>query len=90
LREVKASFNQNLIALRVIGGETVLHDANLIAKTVAHSDELEILLVEGTDPQILLQKLIAANARVSKFELIEPSLNDIFLEEVRETNSHKN
>jgi ABC-2 type transport system ATP-binding protein len=86
LREVKRSFNRNLIALRVTGGEAVLQDTNLIAQTVAHADELEILLVEGTDPQILLHKLVTAGARVSKFELIEPSLNDIFLEEVRGTN----
>ncbi|MEP6925712.1 MAG: ATP-binding cassette domain-containing protein [Pyrinomonadaceae bacterium] len=90
LRDVKASFNRNLIALRVTGGEAVLQDASLIAKTVTHADELEIMLVEQTDPQILLQRLIETGAQVSKFELIEPSLNDIFLEEVKETNLKKN
>lgn len=86
LRDVKKSFNRNLIAVRVTGGETVLADSSLVAKTTVHADELEILLVEETDPQILLQKLVAAEARISKFELIEPSLNDIFLEEIKETN----
>lgn len=86
LRDVKASFNRNLIALRALGGETVLDDADLIAKKVAHADELEIMLAEGVDPEQLLHKLIAAGAKISKFEIIEPSLNDIFLEEIKEVN----
>ncbi len=85
LREVKASFNKNLIALRVVGGETILEDKNLVSKITAHADELEILLADDADPQILLQRLIETGAKITKFELIEPSLNDIFIEEIKET-----
>jgi ABC-2 type transport system ATP-binding protein len=83
LREVKASFNRNLIALRVTESNGMLEDNNLIAKITAHADELEVLLTEGADPQILLRKLIEGGARITKFELIEPSLNDIFIEKVQ-------
>jgi len=31
----------------------------------------------------LLEKLIAAGAQITRFELVEPSLNDIFIEKVR-------
>ena len=82
LREVKASFNRNLIALRIAGGDGVLEDKNLISKITAHADELEILLNENADAQILLRKLIESGAIINKFELIEPSLNDIFIEKV--------
>ena len=84
LREVKASFNKNLVALRAVGGETVLQDKNLVSKITTHADEFEILLAEDADPQNLLQKLIETGAKITKFELIEPSLNDIFIEEVKE------
>ncbi len=83
LREVKASFGRNLIALRLVGGESVLEDKTLVAKITTHADELEIELVENDDAQNLLKRLIESGATVSKFEQIEPSLNDIFIEQVK-------
>lgn len=87
LREVKASFNRNLIALRATNTNGVLQDSDLIAKVTTHADELEILLAENADPQVLLRRLVEEGANISKFELIEPSLNDIFIEKVGKTNS---
>ena len=83
LRSVKASFDRNLIALRATDLNGGLNDESLIAKVTAQADELEILLQERADPQILLHKLIASGAKISKFELVEPSLNDIFIEAVK-------
>lgn len=83
LREVKASFNRNVIALRAENVNGVLEDKNLVAKVTVHADEFEILLAETADSQILLQRLIESGARVTKFELVEASLNDIFIEKVR-------
>lgn len=82
LREVKASYGKNLIALRANGGEAVLGDRSLVAKANEHSDEIEIELAENADPQILLKKLIESGANISKFEKVEPSLNDIFIQQV--------
>ncbi len=82
LREVKAGYGKNLIALRVVGGEVVVNDTSLVARSVVHSDETEIELVSGVSSQQFLHRLIDAGATVSKFELKEPSLNDIFLEQV--------
>lgn len=84
LRQVKASFGRNLIALRARGGENVLADKTLVARVVEHADEKEIELAETADAQILLKKLIDAGAEILKFEKIEPSLNDIFIEKVKE------
>lgn len=84
LREVKAGFSKNLIALRCVGGETVLADKSLVAKMVEHADEKEIELAENADAQILLKRLIESGATISKFEQVEPSLNDIFIEKVKE------
>lgn len=86
LRQVKESFGKNLIALRCTGGEKVLGDKDLVTKIIEHADEKEVELTEKTNPQILLKKLIESGAEISKFEQIEPSLNDIFIEKVREAN----
>ncbi len=82
LREVKESFGKNLLALRCVGGENVLEDKTLVAKVIEHADEKEIELAENADVQILLKKLIESGAVITKFEKIEPSLNDIFIAEV--------
>ncbi|MGQ0540985.1 MAG: ATP-binding protein DrrA1-3 family domain-containing protein [Blastocatellia bacterium] len=82
LREVKESYGKNLISLRATGGDSVLTDKSLVTKVVEHSDEKEIHLADGANAQMLLRKLIDAGAIVTKFEQIEPSLNDIFIEQV--------
>jgi ABC-2 type transport system ATP-binding protein len=51
-------------------------------KAESHADEIEVHLKDGTDPQQLLVKLLEGGARIDKFERVEPSLNDIFIEKV--------
>ncbi|HRH41227.1 MAG TPA: ABC transporter ATP-binding protein [Pyrinomonadaceae bacterium] len=87
LREVKESFSKNRIALRCVGGELVLADKSLVEKVTEHADEKELVLAENADTQVLLKKLVESGASISKFEQIEPSLNDIFIEEVKEKNA---
>ncbi len=82
LRDVKAGYGKNLIALRAFGGEAVLADRSMVASAVEHSDQIEIELAEGADPQLLLRKLLDSGANIAKFEQIEPSLNDIFIDQV--------
>jgi ABC-2 type transport system ATP-binding protein len=84
LREVKESFGKNVVALRAAGGNGALSDPALVAQVIEHSDEKEVILAPAADPQNLLRNLLASGATVTKFELIEPSLNDIFIEKVRE------
>lgn len=83
LREVKASYGKNLIAFRGTNSEKVLADRSLVAKVVTHADEQELHPAEGVDPQKLLTALIGSGAVISKFEITEPSLNDIFIEKVQ-------
>jgi ABC-2 type transport system ATP-binding protein len=87
LRQIKESFGKDLISLRATGGEKVLADKSLIARIVEHADETEVQLAEGADSQALLRGLIDSGALVSKFEKIEPSLNDIFIEKVSESSA---
>lgn len=87
LRQVKESYSKNMIALRAVGGETVLENKSLVAKITEHADEKELVLAENADEQVLLKSLIENGAKISKFEKIEPSLNDIFIEKVGGANA---
>lgn len=82
LREVKESYGTNLIAFRGSGADRVLADTALVEKVVSHADEQELHLAEGVSAKHLLKILVDAGAEVSKFEVTEPSLNDIFIENV--------
>jgi ABC-2 type transport system ATP-binding protein len=84
LREVKKAFGRNAVALRATEPDGVLGDTSIVESVRRHSDEVEVLLVPGADPQELLRRLMEAGARVEKFEMVEASLNDIFIEKVRE------
>lgn len=83
LREIKESYGENLIAFRGVGAESVLADSSLVERIVSHADEQEIHLADGVDPQVLLRRMVEAGVDVSKFEMVEPSLNDIFIENVK-------
>ena len=84
LREIKKSFGRNAVALRMEGSNGILNDPSLVSSVQTHSDEVEVLLAPGATAQQFLRKLVDSGANVSKFEMIEPSLHDIFIEKVTE------
>jgi ABC-2 type transport system ATP-binding protein len=84
LREIKSSFGRNSVAVRCEGGDGVLDDPALVSKCVRHADEAQALLAAGADAQVLLKRLIDSGAVIGKFEMVEPSLNDIFITKVTE------
>jgi len=84
IRDVKRSFSRNAVALRLVGGESVLANSALVSKVKRDTDGIEVLLAEGATSQSLLKALIASDATIERFEMIEPSLHDIFIEKVTE------
>lgn len=84
LRQIKQGFGRNAVALRVEGDANVLNDRSLVSSVQHHSDEIEVLLAAGANPQELLKRLVDSGAQISKYEMIEPSLNDIFIQKVSE------
>src|SRR6476620_5216716 len=84
LREIKSSFGRNSVAVRCEGGDGVLDDPALVSKLVRHADEAQALLAPGANAQILLKRLIDSGAVIGRFEMVEPSLNDIFITKVTE------
>jgi ABC-2 type transport system ATP-binding protein len=84
LREIRRSFAQNTVALRVEGADGMLDDRELIMNVRQNGDDTEVLLTPEASPQTLLKRLVDANVKISKFELIEPTLHDIFVAKVKE------
>jgi len=85
LRDIRRSFSRNAVALRFEGDDGLLEDPELVTSVRQIGDDLEVLLVPGISPQTLLKRLIDSNTVIAKFELVEPSLHDIFIEKVKET-----
>jgi len=87
LRQIKRGFGRRAIALDGENYDGLLADATLVKDVVRFPDHIEVQLQDGADAQTLLHRLIAAGARVNRFELVEPSLNEIFIESVNRANT---
>ena len=85
LREIRHSFARNAVALEVKNGDGVLKDSSLVANVRENNGYTEVLLAPGADAQELLKRLVESGATVNRFELVEPSLHDIFIEKVRQS-----
>ena len=81
LKSVKRRFGKNTVILDYEGPDGFLGD-DLVKHHNRFPNYSEILLNEGVDAQQVLQRALAAGARVNRFELVEPSLNEIFIQSV--------
>jgi len=85
MREIRHSFARNAVALELENGGGVLKDSSLVANVRENNGYTEVLLAPGADAQQLLKRLVESGATVNRFELVEPSLHDIFIEKVRQS-----
>ncbi|HZI28410.1 MAG TPA: ATP-binding cassette domain-containing protein [Gemmatimonadaceae bacterium] len=89
LGEVKANHGGRHVALAIEsangGVAGILSDPRLVRHVDDSNRYLEVELAEGADPQELLRRVVNAGALVSRFELIQPSLHQIFLDRVGAT-----
>jgi ABC-2 type transport system ATP-binding protein len=86
LRKVKASYGKSAVQIDYDGDAVFLERKDLIQSFHNMGNYVEAKLAPGADPQQLL-RLAADSARINKFELVEPSLEEIFIDVV---NSSKN
>jgi len=64
------------------GATAVFRDPELVRRVDESNRFFEIELMEGADPQRLLRQLLDDGAVVTRFELVQPSLHQIFLQKV--------
>ena len=81
LKEVKGRFGRNTVILDYDGPDSFLTD-DLVKRHNQFPNYSELLLQDGADAQEVLKRAIDAGVRVNRFELVEPSLNEIFIESV--------
>jgi len=60
--------------------DTIFADRRLVAKADASGQFAELELAAQADAQEILRALVTSGARLSRFELAEPSLNKIFID----------
>jgi ABC-2 type transport system ATP-binding protein len=91
LREVRRAFltagGERRVALDVETYDGTLDDHTLVKAVTHKPHHVEVTLQDGADSQALLERLVTSGARVHRFELIEPSLNEIFIKSVGDANA---
>jgi ABC-2 type transport system ATP-binding protein len=80
--EVKARHGKNTVAMAFDGDGSFIESLPGVAKVSNHGQYVEVRMQDGADPQGLLHAA-AARLRIRRFEIVEPSLHDIFVETVR-------
>lgn len=81
LKQVKSSYGKNSVQVGYEGDAQFLQDGSLVESYDDYGNYVEIKLARGADSQALLHA-VTAHARVNKFELVEPSLEAIFIDVV--------
>jgi ABC-2 type transport system ATP-binding protein len=86
LKQVKARFGKNHVQIEYEGNDEFLQQSELIKTYNNYGNYVEVRLAPGADPQQLL-RLVMERSRVNRFELMEPSLEEIFKEVVGKTDA---
>lgn len=81
LKEVKRRFGRNTVLMDYEGPDTFV-TGSLVKRMKQYPNYVEMLLEDGASAQELLKRAVESGVRVNRFELLEPSLNDIFIESV--------
>jgi ABC-2 type transport system ATP-binding protein len=80
LKKIKASYGKNHVQIEC-EGDPRLENCELVQAVNNYGNYVEVRLKPGADAQQLL-RLVADRVRISRFELLEPSLEEIFIDQV--------
>ena len=86
LKQIKARYGKSNIQIEYDGNGAFLEQYPLVSSYNNYGNYVEVRLAPGADSQQLL-KMAAERSRINKFELMEPSLEEIFIEVVGKTDA---
>ena len=87
LQEIKHRFRRNSALLGYSGTDSFLGN-ELFRQVNKHPGYIEIALNDLIDAQEVLRQALSAGAVINRFQMVEPTLNEIFIETVREKNDY--
>jgi ABC-2 type transport system ATP-binding protein len=79
LRAIKQSYGKNTLHIEFTGSDSFLSNPLIVSMTRL-GNGVEAKLKPGADPQDILKAAVLANVSITRFELLEPSLNEIFID----------
>ena len=86
---IRAKITASKLRAQATAREAALNDTRLISKKDDTNNFFELELAPGADSQVLLRRLVDAGASIERFELIQPSLHQIFIQRVGAENVEK-
>ncbi len=86
LKDIKAQYGKSNVQIEYDGDGAFLQQNNLVKTYNNYGNYVEVRLAPGADSQQLL-RMVAERSHVNKFEVMEPSLEEIFIEVVGKTNA---
>ena len=86
LKAIKARYGKNNVQIEYEGNGDFLEKNPLVSAYNNYGNYVEVRLAPGADAQQLL-RMVADRSRVNKFELMEPSLEEIFINTVGKANA---
>jgi ABC-2 type transport system ATP-binding protein len=81
MRDIKSRYPRNRVQVSFSGDDSFLHHASVVAAK-NYAGIAELTLQDEAAAQALLADAIAHGTKISSFEVIEPTLEDIFIEVV--------
>jgi ABC-2 type transport system ATP-binding protein len=81
LREIKAGYGRRFVEIEYEGGGAFLSNRSLIETVDNYGNYVEVRLRAGADAQELLREALV-DSRIMRFEVMEPSLEQIFIDRV--------
>jgi ABC-2 type transport system ATP-binding protein len=79
LRAIKQSYGKNTLHVEFTGNDSFLKHSG-IGQITRLVTGVEAKLKPGVDPQEILKAAVLSDSRITRFELLEPSLNEIFID----------
>jgi ABC-2 type transport system ATP-binding protein len=79
LRAIKQSYGKNTLQVEFAGSDEFLKSPG-ISQVTRLTSGAEAKLKPGADPQDILRAAVNDGARITRFELLEPSLSEIFID----------
>jgi ABC-2 type transport system ATP-binding protein len=86
LKQVKAQYGKNTVQIQYEGNGDFLRNNPLVQSFNDFGNHVDVQLAKGADPQQLLRGVME-HARINRFELMEPPLEQIFIDVVGKTDA---